>query len=277
MNYIEITAIILPLEMGRDILIAELSEIGFESFIETENGIQAYIQAGMFSEKLLRQISILNHHEFKIDIKINEIEEQNWNEVWEHNFEPINVNNQCYIYAPFHNKKNEIEYNIEIEPKMSFGTGHHETTFLMISELLKMDLSKKKVLDMGCGTGVLAILTEMKNAENILAIDIDEWAYNNTIENVNRNNCKKIEVLKGEAELLNGKKFDVVIANINRNVLLKDMENYAKSLSPNGEILLSGFFMSDKEILLEETKKYNLQLISSNQKNDWILLHLKLD
>ncbi|MCB0409817.1 MAG: 50S ribosomal protein L11 methyltransferase, partial [Flavobacteriales bacterium] len=142
---------------------------------------------------------------------------------------------------------------------------------------LKMDLSKKKVLDMGCGTGVLAILTEMKNAENILAIDIDEWAYNNTIENVNRNNCKKIEVLKGEAELLNGKKFDVVIANINRNVLLKDMENYAKSLSPNGEILLSGFFMSDKEILLEETKKYNLQLISSNQKNDWILLHLKLD
>lgn len=263
--------------MGRDILIAELSEIGFESFIEIENGIQAYIQAGMFSEELLRQISILNNPEFKVDIKINEIEEQNWNEVWEQNFEPINVNNQCYIHAPFHNKKNEIKYNIEIEPKMSFGTGHHETTFLMIDELLKMDLNDKNVLDMGCGTGVLAILTEMKNAENILAIDIDEWAYNNTIENVNRNSCKKIEVLKGGAELLNGKKFDVVIANINRNVLLKDMENYAKSLSLNGEILLSGFFMSDKEILLEETKKYNLQLISSNQKNDWTLLHLKLN
>ncbi len=277
MNYIEITTIISPLEMGRDILIAELSEIGFESFIEIENGIQAYIQVGMFSEELLRQISILNNPEFKVDIKINKIEEQNWNEVWEQNFEPINVNNQCYIHAPFHNKKNEIKYNIEIEPKMSFGTGHHETTFLMIDELLKMDLNKKKVLDMGCGTGVLAILTEMKNAENILAIDIDEWAYNNTIENVNRNSCKKIEVLKGGAELLNGKKFDVVIANINRNVLLKDMENYAKSLSLNGEILLSGFFMSDKEILLEETKKYNLQLISSNQKNDWTLLHLKLN
>lgn len=275
MNYIEVSVEISPLEIGREIVVAELAEIGFESFVDIENGVKAYVQEEEFNEGLMKEISILKNENFKAAIDIKLIEDENWNEVWEKGFEPINVNNQCYLRAPFHAVKEDVQYNIEIEPKMSFGTGHHETTFLMIEKLLKMEIENKKILDMGCGTGVLAILTEMKNAREVIAIDIDEWAYENTVENVTRNNCEKIEVLKGGAELLENKSFDIVIANINRNILLNDMNKYTKTLEDGGDLLLSGFFSSDKEMLLVEAQKYNMQLISENNKNDWTLLHLK--
>lgn len=275
MNYIELSVEISPLEIGREITVAELAELGFESFNDFDKGVKAYIQEDEFSKEAVKEISIFKNEEFKVNYTINLIEDKNWNEVWELSFEPINVNNQCFIRAPFHEVRNDIQFNIEIEPKMSFGTGHHETTHLMIEELLEMEMDGKNVLDMGCGTGVLAILAEFKNAKNICAIDIDEWAYENTIENISRNNCKKIEALKGGAELLNNKKFDIIIANINRNILLNDMETYLSCLKENSDLLLSGFFSSDKEILLDEAKKYDAYLSNENNKNDWTLLHLK--
>lgn len=275
MNYIEVNVEVSPLEIGREIVVAELAELGFESFDDFDKGVKAYIQENEFSKEALKETPIFKNEEFKVNYSISLIEDKNWNEVWEQSFEPINVNNQCFIRAPFHEVRNDIQYNIEIEPKMSFGTGHHETTHLMIEELLGMEVEDKRVLDMGCGTGVLAILTELKNAKNVCAIDIDEWAYENTIENIDRNKCKKIETLKGGAELLENKKFDIIIANINRNILLKDMKTYFSCLVENGELLLSGFFSSDKEILLEEASKYGGQLVNENNKNDWTLLHLK--
>ncbi len=275
MNYIELSVEITPIEIGREIVVAELAEIGFESFDDFDRGVNAYIQEQVFNKDLLSEISIFKNEEFKVNYNIKLIEDKNWNEVWEKSFEPINVNNQCYIRAPFHEVRNDIKYNIEIEPKMSFGTGHHETTHLMIEELLKMEVEGKKVLDMGCGTGVLAILTEMKKASSICAIDIDEWAYENTLENVSRNNCKKIEVLKGGAELIGNKMFNIIVANINRNILLNDMKTYIDNLEECGDLLLSGFFSSDKEILLIEAEKYNIYLVNENSKNDWTLLHLK--
>jgi ribosomal protein L11 methyltransferase len=274
MNYIELKAEVNPVEIGRDIVIAELAEIGFESFVEFDNGVDAYIQEPLFDESELKNLSSFNHNEFKVTYQLKKIEDQNWNEVWEQNFEPINVDDTCYVRAPFHEKKTDFEFDIIIEPKMSFGTGHHETTHLMIQELLQMDLTDKVVLDMGCGTGVLAILAELKNAKSLLAVDIDEWAYENTVENISRNNCSKIKTLKGGAECIENHQFDVVIANINRNILLQDIKNYVNTLNTEGHLLLSGFFSSDKEILLKETQKYGLKLVAENSKNDWTLLHL---
>ncbi|MCC7331197.1 MAG: 50S ribosomal protein L11 methyltransferase [Flavobacteriales bacterium] len=274
MNYIELSIEVTPIEPGRDILIAELAEIGFESFVEFELGVNAYIQESLFNEDEMKQLFSFNSSEFKVSYHQNRIEDQNWNEVWEKNFEPINVNQQCYIRAPFHEKKSNIEYDIVIEPKMSFGTGHHETTYLMIEELLKMEVKSKKILDMGCGTGVLAILTEKLGASEIVAIDIDEWAYENTVENIKTNNCSKIKPLLGGAECIAPHKFDIVIANINRNILTKDMDKYADSLCSNGHLLLSGFFDSDTELLINHAEKLQLKIKSKSIKNEWTLLHL---
>lgn len=274
MNYIEIKVIIDPVNIARDIVVAELGEIGFESFVESNEGVDAYIQESMFDEDLMKSLNSFNHAYFKIEYTKNIIQNQNWNEVWEQSFEPINVNNKCMVRAPFHQAIVTIEHDIIIEPKMSFGTGHHETTFLMIQELLEMDLTNKNILDMGCGTGVLAILAEQKKAEKILAVDIDDWAYENTLDNIIKNNCSKIEVLKGGAECIKNKKFDVIIANINRNILLQDLTNYTNSLNNNGHILLSGFFSSDEDLLIEEATKNGLKLSNKKSKNDWTLLHL---
>lgn len=274
MDYIEIKVKINKANMARDIVVAELGEIGFESFMESEEGVDAYIQESLFCEEEMKNLSSFNHADFKVNYIKKIIKDQNWNEVWEQSFEPIHVNNQCMVRAPFHEVANNIEFDIIIEPKMSFGTGHHETTFLMIEELLKMDLKDKVVLDMGCGTGVLAILAEKKQAKQILAVDIDDWAFENTLDNIVKNNCTKIEVVKGGAECISDRKFDVVIANINRNILLQDINNYVKTLNNNGHLLLSGFFSSDMEILLKEASKYVLKLFNSNSKNDWTLLHL---
>jgi len=274
MNYIELTATISPLEVGRDILTAELAEIGFESFVETENGLQAYVQENDFNDGAIKGLNIINQAGFTIDYTTKTIIDKNWNEVWESNFDPINVDNQCYIRAPFHDQKKEIPFDIVIEPKMSFGTGHHETTFLMTQRLLNLDLAEKDVLDMGCGTGVLAILAKLKKANKVVAVDNDEWAYQNTVENVKTNNQPTIDVRMGGSETIVGDSYDVIIANINRNILLQNMEAYAKTLKNGGTILFSGFFSLDVPILLEEAKKHNLNLSYQTDKNDWTLLHL---
>lgn len=262
---------ITPLELGSEILIAELGEKAFESFIETETGVSAFVQKDLWDSNILEDIQILNNPEFKIEYTFEEIEQVNWNEEWEKNFEPIDVDGKCHVRAPFHEKTN-AEFDIVIEPKMSFGTGHHETTHMMIQHLLETDLVGKKTLDMGCGTAILAILAEMKGAQPIDAIDIDNWCYLNSIENAERNNCKHISVYEGEASLLKGKKYDVIIANINRNILLNDMQQYVDCLNKGGILFLSGFYTEDIPVISESCTLKGLTYVKQFERNNWVAL-----
>jgi len=270
-NYIGYQFKVEPLQPGVEILIAELGFAGFESFVETEDGLLAYIQTQDWNESILDDIQILNSDEFEITYSFENIEQVNWNEEWEKNFSPIVVDNVCTVRAPFHEKPNTA-YDIVIEPKMSFGTGHHETTHMMIQHILKNDFKNKSVLDMGCGTGVLAILAEMKGAQPIDAVDYDNWCYLNSIENVERNHCMNITVIEGDAAVLKNKKYDIIIANINRNILLNDMAIYASCLNKNGMIFLSGFYAEDIPMIQEECEKHMLKFEEKLERNYWVSL-----
>lgn len=269
--YIEYNFTFSPKEPATEILIAQLGFVGFESFVETENGVTAYIQKHDWNSNILEEVFILNSEEFKITQSFIEVAQTNWNAEWEKNFNPIQVNNLVSIRAPFHENPN-LKYDIVIEPKMSFGTGHHETTHMMIQHLLELDLTNKKVLDMGCGTGILAIFAEMKGAKPLDAIDIDRWCYENSIENAERNNCHHISVYQGDSSLLMEKHYDVIIANINRNILLGDMKIYTDCLSKDGILLLSGFYSEDISIIENEVSKYGLTFQNKFERNNWVAL-----
>lgn len=258
-----------PIVPGIEILIAELSEVEFESFVETEDGVTAYIPSDKIFENILQDIQILNSSEFEISFETEEIPPINWNEEWEKNFQPIEIEGLCHIRAPFHQKK-DLKFDIVIEPKMSFGTGHHATTFMMAQYILKEDFIKKTVLDMGCGTGVLAILAEKNDAKTIDAIDIDNWCFQNTIENIHRNNCSKIEAYEGEANLLQNKNYDIILANINRNILLNDLPIYADSLNENGSLFLSGFYKEDLIPIKSLCEKIGLNYASQLERDGWL-------
>ncbi|CAM1342084.1 50S ribosomal protein L11 methyltransferase [Tenacibaculum aestuarii] len=269
--YIEYTFEVTPKEPATEILIAELGELGFESFVENDNGVIAYIQKEEWNSEVLDNVFVLNSEEFSIQYDFKEIEQTNWNEEWEKNFNPIQVDDLVSIRAPFHENPN-LPYDIVIEPKMSFGTGHHETTHMMVQHLINLDVEGKKVLDMGCGTGILAIFAEMKGAQPIDAIDIDPWCYENSLENVERNNCKHISVYEGEASLLEGRNYDVIIANINRNILLNDMKTYTDCLNEEGVLLLSGFYSEDIPVIDNEVSKCGLTLKNTIKRNNWVAL-----
>lgn len=271
MSYIAYHFTIAPKELGAEILLAELEYTPFESFEETDEGLSAYVQASLHTEDILSEVTILNNPEFKISYTVEHIETVNWNEEWEKNFDPILVDDTCYIRAPFHEPKS-VQYEIVIEPKMSFGTGHHQTTSMMIQHLLETDLQGKKTLDMGCGTAILAILAEMRGAAPIDAIDIDNWCYLNSIENVERNACKSISVYEGDASLLDGKSYDVIIANINRNILLNDMHTYAKCMSKGGILFLSGFYKEDISAIEACCNQFGLHYQSMHEKDNWVAL-----
>lgn len=277
MNYISYTFNIksntLDLQTAIEILIAELGAVDFESFTENENGVIAYIQKKDWHGDILDDIQLLQSEEVEITYDIEEIEQVNWNSEWEKNFEPIQVDGIVSVRAPFH-KDPHLKYDIVIEPKMSFGTGHHETTHLMIQHLLDIDLKDKKVLDMGCGTGILAIFAEMKGASKLEAIDIDTWCYENSIENVERNHCKNISVFEGDVSLLKDKKYDVIIANINRNILLQDIGAYAENLINKGILLLSGFYTEDIPVIEKEANKFGMKLVKKLERNNWVGLRL---
>ena len=259
-----------PKEPATEMLIAQLGYVGFESFVEQDYGVTAYIQKQEWNSKILEDVFLLHSNEFNITFEHNEIAQTNWNEEWEKNFNPIQVDDLVSIRAPFHTNPS-LQFDIVIEPKMSFGTGHHETTHMMVQHLLALDLDTKKVLDMGCGTGILAIFAEMKGAKPIDAIDIDSWCYENSLENIQRNNCNHITVYEGDASLLK-EKYDVIIANINRNILLSDMKTYTDCLNENGVLLLSGFYKEDIAIIEDEVTKHGLTFETMIQNNNWVAL-----
>jgi ribosomal protein L11 methyltransferase len=271
MDYVEVSFEIQPMQPWRDVLIGELAEIEFESFVETETGLQAYIQKELFSEENLHAISTLSQHGVIISHHITPIKSENWNAVWEADFEPIIVNDECIVRAPFHPAKN-LPFEIVISPKMSFGTGHHESTWLMLKTLLGVEVSGKEVLDMGSGTGVLAILAEKMGAKKVFAVDVDDWAYENAIENTALNHTVNISVEKGNVSNIEGQSFHVILANINKNVLLQDMEQYVSALKPQGNLLISGFFEMDVPDLLRKATSSGLVLSNKEYKNHWACL-----
>jgi ribosomal protein L11 methyltransferase len=251
-----------------DILIAELGAVGFESFEETQNGVQAYIAKDDWDQGLLKEITSLQKDSLSLT-SVDEIAPENWNETWESNFQAIVVDDVCTVRAPFHQPAS-TKMDIVIEPKMSFGTGHHETTHMMIQFVLKEDFSLKTVLDMGSGTGVLAILAEKQGAIQLEAIDIDAWCFENATENIERNRCKNITPLLGDASLLTNKKYDVILANINRNILLQDIPTYTSALQAPGILILSGFYEEDLPLIVQKCTENGLTFDSHLQKEKWI-------
>lgn len=271
MDYTELICQVSPLEPGNEIVIAELAELGFESFVETETGVLAYIQHGQYTQEVINKLSNLDFGDtISFNFESHFIKDQNWNTEWEKNFEPLLIADICYIRAPFHPLRPEVKYQIEIEPKMSFGTGHHSTTALVIKEMTKVDFKGGTVLDMGSGTGILAILASMMGAAKVKAIDIEEWAYKNAIENVDRNNTGNVSVFEGGVEQIGNDTFDVILANINRNVLLEQMVVYEKALNKKGILILSGFLTEDKEIIKECAAANGLAYVSSDTDKNWV-------
>ncbi len=276
MNFIQVDFSIEPYEEYiADILAAELGEMGFDTFVPTSVGMEAFVAENTFNENELQALLSDFVIETTINYTVTKIESKNWNEEWEkHYFEPIIIENECVIHSSFHKNVPKATYDIVIDPKMSFGTGHHETTSLVIGELLNMELTGKKVLDMGCGTSVLAILAAMRGATDLLAIDIDSWCTENSIENIALNNVSGIEVKQGGAELLTGLHFDIILANINRNILLADMEKYATCLSTDGELYMSGFYSEDIPLIEAEANRNGLYLVKSRLKNNWAVVNM---
>ena len=270
MDYTEVSFKIEPKSTGTDILIAQLSQIGYESFVETDEGLQSYIPSNIFKIEDIHGLDIFKSNEFEISFSQKTIKDQNWNDVWESNYSPVLIKDMVYIRAPFHEEKKEVKFEIVIEPKMSFGTAHHETTSLMIELMLEESISGKSVLDMGCGTGILAILSEILGASKILAVDNDEWAFLNVKENIVKNNCKNIVVHLGDADSLFGQSFDLIVVNINRNILLEDMAKYVQCLTDKGVILFSGFYDNDLNQIKSTARKYNLKFDKNLTKNNWV-------
>lgn len=260
-------------EILNDVLAAELGEIGFESFTQDEQGFQGYISDQLYDEAVLKEtLAAFPLEETTIHYVCTPVESKDWNEEWEKNyFKPIRIGNDCLIRASFHEPEPGYTYTIIIDPKMAFGTGNHETTFLMISWMLEEQLAGKRLLDMGCGTAVLAILARMKGAEKVVAIDIDEWAYTNALENIRLNHTAEIEVALGGAERIAAfAPFEVIFANINRNILLQDMRHYAEALQPAGQLFMSGFYLEDLPIIAEECQRNGLRVEGYKERHNWV-------
>ena len=270
--YLEFNFKIKPLQPWNEILMAELIEIGFDSFTEEHDGILGYIQKDLFKEEELKDIYLLQNKEVEISYTYEEMPNINWNEEWEKNFSPINVEDKVLIRAEFHESDPNM-HEIVIQPKMSFGTGHHPTTHLMIQQMLDMDLENKKVLDMGCGTSVLAIFAKQKGADRTVAIDIDEWSVENSKENAARNNVE-LDIELGTADNLGKENFEIILANINRNILISDIPTYVSVLEDGGKLLLSGLCFFDVDDILEVCTEQNLKLEKKIQREEWVSLLL---
>lgn len=290
MKYIEVTITLNPIDPYRDLLVDALGNEGpYDSFVETPDGLKAYVPADQFDEDWLKsQLDDLKqfttrmgrHQRQPLQFSIQEMPDKNWNEEWEKQHQPVMVEadngKRIWVRAPFHEHRADVDYEIEIEPKMSFGTAHHATTYMMLSYVAELPMEGLRVLDMGCGTAVLGILAKMRGAAYVEGIDIDEWAYNNAVENVQRN-AVEMTIRIGDASLLVNRsdKFDLIIANINRNILLNDMAAYASILKADGTLLLSGFYESDIPTLQQHAESLGLHLCQTKSRQSWAALRLK--
>lgn len=263
---------------AQDILIAFLSVIGFDDFLQDNDILKAYTQ-----NLELNEANLFNEIEWdsfmEIDYKILEtriVAKENWNQKWEQNYEPVVINDKCVILAPFHTEFEEYEMKIRIEPKMSFGTGHHSTTWLMANYLFENELNDKIVLDMGSGTGVLGIIASKLGAKSVVLIDNEDWAYENSLENIAKNECKNMESFLGGEELIKGD-FDLIVANINLHIILQQLKTYSKHLNSKGDLFLSGFYVNDVNAIMEEAAKHNLKFVNSKSKEQWASIQMVKD
>lgn len=272
MNYYELLFTTIPTEeYQQDLLINALGDIGFDTFEELDFGFKAYIPAADFDKDKLDELLAGYQEIFSFSYEITLIPQKNWNEVWESNFEPIGIGDKIFVRATFHQQKPEFEYEIVIDPKMAFGTGHHQTTSMMLQWMLENNFADKNVLDMGCGTGILAIMASKLGASPITAIDYDPLCYDSTIENAQLNHIDNITALCGSKETIPDEQFDVILANINRNILLDQMGRYGETLKPGGEIYFSGFYETpDLEIIIAEGSKYGFKYITHKKDKDWV-------
>lgn len=255
---------------NREILISYLDDLEFESYWEEDEVLHAYLPAEKHDPGKLTALSNTIKNLFTFNYKTDQLEEKNWNELWESNFEPVSINDKCVVRAPFHDPVPDIPYELIIEPQMSFGTAHHETTAMVLNYMTSMDIQHNDVLDMGSGTGILAILAKMKGATRVIAVDNDEWAIDNTKENIQKNNQKIDDVIQGDVNVVEDQQFDLILANINRNIILNHIPSYAKMLKKKGKIVFSGFYLEDLENIHTKAENFGMNLINYNSKNNWV-------
>ena len=253
-----------------EIVVAQLAELGFESFTESESGIQGFIREDLYQEDAIKDYLRQLHAEHGLNHSVLKIADQNWNAIWESAYEPVIIAGKCRVRAPFHDPRADMTYEIVIEPRMSFGTAHHETTSLMLELMMEEEVKNKRVLDMGCGTGVLAILAHKMQADQIVAIDFDEWAYSNALDNMEKNDALSVTVIQGMAGDIPGPGYDIIIANINRNVLLSDIPVYAGFLNDRGTLLMSGFYEVDLDQITAASENSGLHYVGHKSENNWV-------
>ena len=275
MEYTEVDIRLKSVNPFADIIVARLNEIDFESYAEDENGVKAYVQTLLLNENAVKEIISEVAELCELTFSISKVKQENWNKQWESNFEPVFINDKCVIRAHFHQPIPDVDFEIIITPKMSFGTGHHETTSLVMNEMFSLDFNNKSVLDMGCGTGVLAILASKLGANSLVGIDFDEWAVENAEENSVLNSIDNIDYIHGDADAIGDATFDIIVANINRNIILQDIEKYVGAMNEKSEIIFSGFLKEDIPLILEKSEQLGLDLVVSKNKNKWQMLHLK--
>jgi len=259
-----------------EILMAEIAEVGFDTFMETEKGFEAYVEEEKFDIGHLESVKQKYKHVNPLIFFQDKIQKQNWNEEWEKSIEPIIVDDKCLVRAEFHKIDKKYPYEIVITPKMSFGTGHHQTTYLMLKSQMRMNHEGKRTMDAGCGTAILSIMASKLGAKEVEAFDIDEWSTVNGKENIENNKCNNIHLYQGKIdEMKFTGTFDIILANINKNVLLAEMKSYADHLSTTGQLLLSGFYTTDIDDLKLEASKYNLSEVFRDEKETWASLLLQ--
>jgi len=272
MQYIQVTFSFETIEeYQRDLLINDLADIGFNTFEDTSTGFSAFIDEVSYEEAALNELLQSYEEELQFTFEVSEIEGENWNEQWEKNFEPLIISDQCYVRATFHAPQPQYPYEIVIDPKMAFGTGHHQTTTMVMEYILSMEVAGKDILDMGCGTGILAFLAAKKGAANLTAIDYDLICYDSTVENAALNGINNIEIICGGKEVIPEQSFDIILANINRNILLDQIPVYAKVLKAGGEIVFSGFYESpDLDMIKQACEQVNIKYLDHKKIDDWV-------
>lgn len=279
MQYNKVTFTLSALEPWRDMLIYTLGDEGpYDSFEETPEGMNAFVPAHLFDSVFLQQaVDELRGMDASliVEYQVENMADINYNEIWEREHQPVLVGDFCWVRAPYHPRRDEVPYEIVIDPKMSFGSAHHPTTYLMLTYLYQCDIEGKRLLDMGCGTAILAIFAALRGAADVVAVDVDEWAFHNAVENVKSNGVKVAVRLGDAAVLAEEKPFDVILANINRNILLNDMAAYRRVLNPGGTLLLSGFFSEDIPVLVAAAESFGMTLVSQRIRDNWTALELR--